>query len=30
MVSIEAGDLRAKKIGSTYRITRSALQEFLK
>jgi excisionase family DNA binding protein len=28
--SIGAGDLKAKKIGSTYRITRAALEEFLK
>jgi excisionase family DNA binding protein len=28
--SIESGDLKAKKIGSTWRITRSALDEFLK
>ena len=28
--SIAAGDLKAKKIGSTYRITRVALEEFLK
>jgi excisionase family DNA binding protein len=27
--SIEAGDLKAKKIGSAYRITRAALDEFL-
>ncbi len=30
MASIEAGDLKAKKIGSAYRITRAALDEFLK
>ncbi len=30
MASIESGDLKAKKIGSAYRITRSALQDFLK
>jgi excisionase family DNA binding protein len=30
MASIEAGDLKAKKIGSAYRITRGALEEFLK
>lgn len=30
LASIESGDLRAKKIGSTYRISRSALEEFLK
>jgi len=28
--SIEAGQLKAKKIGATYRITRTALEEFLK
>jgi excisionase family DNA binding protein len=28
--SIEAGDLKAKKIGSTYRISRPNLEEFLK
>jgi excisionase family DNA binding protein len=28
--SIEAGDLKAKRIGSTYRISRAALEEFLK
>jgi excisionase family DNA binding protein len=28
--SIEAGDLKAKKIGSTYRISRANLEEFLK
>ncbi len=28
--TIEAGDLKAKKIGSTFRITRTALNEFLK
>lgn len=28
--SITAGDLKAKKIGSAYRITRSAIEEFLK
>lgn len=28
--SIAAGDLKAKKIGSTYRINRAALEEFLK
>ncbi|MGI8820101.1 MAG: helix-turn-helix domain-containing protein, partial [Chthoniobacterales bacterium] len=27
--SLEAGDLKGKKIGSTYRITRAALNEFL-
>ena len=30
MSSIEAGDLKAKKIGSAYRITRVAFEEFLK
>ena len=29
LASIESGDLKAKKIGSTYRITRAALNEFL-
>jgi excisionase family DNA binding protein len=29
LASIESGDLRGKKIGSTYRITRAALNEFL-
>jgi excisionase family DNA binding protein len=29
LASIEAGDLKAKKIGSTYRITRAALDQFL-
>jgi excisionase family DNA binding protein len=29
MASIEAGDLKAKKIGSAYRITRAAFNEFL-
>ncbi|MFL6568922.1 MAG: SPFH domain-containing protein, partial [Chthoniobacterales bacterium] len=28
--TIESGDLKAKKIGSTYRITRAALNDFLK
>lgn len=28
--SIESGELKAKKIGSTYRISRTALEEFLK
>src|SRR5690349_15504222 len=28
--SISAGDLKAKKIGATYRIARAALEEFLK
>lgn len=30
MASITAGDLKAKKIGSAYRITRGALEDFLK
>ena len=30
LATIEAGDLKAKKIGSTYRVTRAALNEFLK
>jgi excisionase family DNA binding protein len=30
MSSIESGDLKAKKIGSAYRITRPAFEEFLK
>lgn len=30
MASIEAGDLKAKKIGTAYRITRAALDEFLR
>ncbi len=30
MSSIESGDLKAKKIGSAYRITRAAFDEFLK
>jgi excisionase family DNA binding protein len=30
MASVTAGDLKAKKIGNAYRITRSALDEFLK
>lgn len=30
IATIEAGDLKAKKIGSTWRITRVALDEFLK
>ena len=29
MASIEAGDLKAKKIGTAYRITRASLDEFL-
>jgi excisionase family DNA binding protein len=30
VAAIEAGDLKGKKIGSAYRITRGALDEFLK
>ncbi len=30
MQSLESGDLKGKKIGSTYRITRDALNDFLK
>lgn len=30
IASIDAGDLKGKKIGSAYRITRAALEEFLK
>jgi excisionase family DNA binding protein len=30
LTSIAAGDLKAKKIGSTYRISRATLEEFLK
>ena len=30
MQSVTAGDLKAKKIGTAYRITRAALEEFLK
>jgi excisionase family DNA binding protein len=30
MQSISSGDLKAKKIGATYRISRAALDEFLK
>ena len=29
MASIEAGDLKAKKIGTAYRITQAALDSFL-
>jgi excisionase family DNA binding protein len=29
MASIEAGDLKAKKIGSAFRITQAALDQFL-
>ncbi len=30
LATLEAGDLKGKKIGSTYRITRAAVDEFLK
>jgi excisionase family DNA binding protein len=30
MQTLEAGDLKGKKIGSTWRITRAAIDEFLK
>ncbi|HEV3410038.1 MAG TPA: helix-turn-helix domain-containing protein, partial [Chthoniobacterales bacterium] len=30
LATIESGDLKAKKLGSTYRISRAALNEFLK
>ena len=30
VAAIEAGDLQARKIGSAYRISKDALQEFLK
>jgi len=30
MAAIEAGDLKARKIGKAYRISREALEEFLK
>jgi len=30
IATIEAGDLKAKKIGSTWRVTRAAMDEFLK
>jgi excisionase family DNA binding protein len=30
IATIESGELKAKKIGSTYRITRTALEDFLK
>lgn len=29
MASLESGELKGKRIGSAYRITRAALQEFL-
>ena len=30
MAAIQAGDLKARKIGSAYRISKEALEEFLK
>ena len=30
LATIEAGDLKAKKIGSTWRISRAAMDEFMK
>jgi excisionase family DNA binding protein len=30
LATLEAGDLKGKKIGSTWRVTRAALDEFLK
>jgi excisionase family DNA binding protein len=30
MSTLEKGDLKGKKIGSTWRVTKSALDEFLK
>nr|WP_218280428.1 helix-turn-helix domain-containing protein [Verrucomicrobium spinosum] len=30
IASIDSGDLKGKKIGSAYRITRAALDDFLK
>jgi excisionase family DNA binding protein len=30
VAAIEAGDLKARKIGNAYRISRSALEDFLK
>ena len=30
LTTIESGDLKAKKIGSAYRVTRAALDDFLK
>ena len=30
MATIQSGELKSKKIGATYRITRAALDEFLK
>jgi excisionase family DNA binding protein len=29
LTTLEAGDLKGKKIGSTWRVTRTALNEFL-
>ena len=29
MAAIDAGDLRARKLGNAYRISRGALEEFL-
>jgi excisionase family DNA binding protein len=29
IAAIEAGDLKAKKIGSAYRISKTAMEEFL-
>jgi hypothetical protein len=29
LATLEAGDLKGKKIGSTWRITRAALDQFL-
>jgi len=30
LAAIQAGDLKARKIGSAYRISKSALEDFLK
>jgi excisionase family DNA binding protein len=30
IATIDAGDLKGKKIGSAYRVTRAALDEFLR
>ncbi|HAE58194.1 MAG TPA: DNA-binding protein, partial [Anaerolineae bacterium] len=30
IAAIQAGDLKAKKLGSAYRISKSSLEEFLK
>ena len=30
LASLEKGDIKGKKIGSTWRVTRTALDEFLK